>query len=91
VGPVGAADSIICEYARDHGFVLITNDLDFPRIMAHTSNAKPSVILLRGEPLVPEMRGEALIRAMPNARRSWTSERFSRLIGRADRGRGSCH
>jgi predicted nuclease of predicted toxin-antitoxin system len=64
VGPIGAADSTICEYARDHGFVLITNDLDFPRILAYTSNSKPSVILLRGEPLVPEVRGEALIGAI---------------------------
>jgi uncharacterized protein (DUF433 family) len=30
VGPVKASDSTICEYAREHGFVLITNDLDFP-------------------------------------------------------------
>jgi predicted nuclease of predicted toxin-antitoxin system len=61
VGPAYAADSVICDYARDHGFVLITNDLDFPRILAYTSQSKPSVILLRGEPLVPEIRGEALI------------------------------
>ena len=51
-------------YARDHGFVLITNDLDFPRILAYTSGRKPSVILLRGEPLTPEVRGEALIAAI---------------------------
>lgn len=49
---------------RAHGFVVITNDLDFPRILAYTSEGKPSVILLRGEPLVPELRGEALIRAI---------------------------
>lgn len=64
VGPIGAADSFICEYARDHGFVLVTNDLDFPRILAHTSKSKPSVILLRGEPLVPEVRSSALLRAI---------------------------
>lgn len=50
--------------ARDCDCVLITNDLDFPRILAHTSNAKPSVILLRGEPLVPELRGDAVVRAI---------------------------
>jgi predicted nuclease of predicted toxin-antitoxin system len=63
VGPISATDSTICEYARDHDFVLITNDLDFPRILAHTLQAKPSVILLRGEPLLPEIRGEALLHA----------------------------
>ncbi|HXP87899.1 MAG TPA: DUF5615 family PIN-like protein [Bryobacteraceae bacterium] len=64
LGPIGAPDWIICEYAREHGFVLVTNDLDFPRILAHTLNRKPSVILLRGEPLIPELRSEGLIRAI---------------------------
>jgi predicted nuclease of predicted toxin-antitoxin system len=64
VGEMGATDSTICEYARERGFVLLTNDLDFPRILAHTSKSKPSVILLRGEPLVPESRGPALLGAI---------------------------
>ena len=64
LGPVGEADAAICEYARENEFVLVTNDLDFPRILAHTLRAKPSVILLRGEPLVPESRGPALLQAI---------------------------
>lgn len=44
--------------------MLLTNDLDFPQILAHTGDAKPSVILLRGEPLVPERRGGALLQAL---------------------------
>ena len=44
--------------------VLLTNDLDFPRILAHAQDAKPSVILMRGEPLVPEARGRALLSAI---------------------------
>ena len=64
IGPVSASDATICGYAREWGFVLITNDLDFPRILAHTSQRKPSVVLLRGEPLTPELRGEALIGAI---------------------------
>lgn len=59
VGPPGTADEAICDYAREHGFVLITNDLDFPRILAHTADSKPSIVLLGGEPLVPESRGAA--------------------------------
>jgi predicted nuclease of predicted toxin-antitoxin system len=42
----------------------VTNDLDFPYILAHTADAKPSVILLRGEPLVPELRGSSLVNAI---------------------------
>ncbi|MEO8100664.1 MAG: DUF5615 family PIN-like protein [Acidobacteriota bacterium] len=64
VGPISAPDSIICEYARDQRFMLLTNDMDFPRILAHSSNAKPSVILLRGEPLTPELRARPLIQAI---------------------------
>ena len=43
---------------------MITNDLDFPQILAHTIAMGPSVILLRGEPLVPETRGAALLEAI---------------------------
>jgi predicted nuclease of predicted toxin-antitoxin system len=64
VGNPRASDASICEYARQHGFMLVTNDLDFPRILAHTSKSKPSVILLRGEPLVPESRSAGLLAAL---------------------------
>src|SRR5579862_5390195 len=64
IGPFSAKDSEICEYARRHNYVLLTNDLDFPQILAHTKKTGPSVILLRGEPLLPEARGTALLHAI---------------------------
>ena len=64
IGSASAKDREICQYAREHGFVLLTNDLDFPQILAHTGDATPSVVLLRGEPLVPELRGGALLKAL---------------------------
>jgi predicted nuclease of predicted toxin-antitoxin system len=64
LGPGNTPDAEICEFARVHGLVLITNDLDFPQILAYTKEAKPSIILLRGEPLTPEMRGAALLNAI---------------------------
>ena len=64
VGYVRAREKEICDYAREHGYVLLTNDLDFPRILAHTKEAKPSVILMRGEPLATEVRGRALLSAI---------------------------
>jgi predicted nuclease of predicted toxin-antitoxin system len=64
VGDPAAEDSAICDYAREHGYVLITNDLDFPQILAHTRESAPSVFLLRGQPLTPEARGEALLRLL---------------------------
>ena len=44
--------------------MLVTNDLDFPQILAYTAESKPSVILLRGQPLNPESRGRALLVAI---------------------------
>ena len=64
VGAPTAKDLEICEYARINGFVLLTNDMDFPQILANTREAGPSVVLLRGEPLVPEKRAAALLLAI---------------------------
>jgi predicted nuclease of predicted toxin-antitoxin system len=64
LGSPTAKDSEICERARKDGYVLLTNELDFPQILAHTRQAAPSVILLRSEPLVPETRGHALLKAL---------------------------
>ena len=65
VGKSSATDQQIFDYARLDRYVLLTNDLDFPRILAHRRDAEPSNVLLRGEPLTPdpERRSEALIRA----------------------------
>jgi predicted nuclease of predicted toxin-antitoxin system len=64
VGEPTASDSEICEYARQRGFIVITNDLDFPQILSQTRHAAPSLVLLRGYPLTPEIRGIELLRAL---------------------------
>jgi predicted nuclease of predicted toxin-antitoxin system len=64
VGRMSAPDQEIFDYARLTDYVLLTNDLDFPRILPHTKEAKPSVVLVRGEPLTPESRGDALVQAL---------------------------
>jgi len=64
VGPNSANDSYICDFARNHAYVILTNDLDFPQVLAHTKQGVPSIVLLRGEPLVPEVRGAVLISAL---------------------------
>ncbi len=64
IGPPAASDREICAYAREHGYVILTNDLDFPHILAYTRESGPSVVLLRGEPLVPEACGSALLAAL---------------------------
>jgi predicted nuclease of predicted toxin-antitoxin system len=66
VGDMRAADRTICAHARERGCIILTNDLDFPQILAHTGDRGPSVVLLRGEPLTPETRGLALLAALKN-------------------------
>jgi predicted nuclease of predicted toxin-antitoxin system len=63
-GDPAASDTVICTFAREHKYVILTNDLDFPQILAHTRQSGPSVVLLRGEPLTPEERGPALLQAL---------------------------
>jgi predicted nuclease of predicted toxin-antitoxin system len=63
-GDPTASDAEICTFARERECVILTNDLDFPQILAHTRQAGPSVVLLRGEPLTPEVRGPALLQAL---------------------------
>jgi predicted nuclease of predicted toxin-antitoxin system len=64
IGKASTPDQEICDFSRLNDYVLLTNDLDFPRILAHTKDGKPSVVLLRGEPLIPETRGAALVQAL---------------------------
>lgn len=64
VGHATAGDREICVYARESNLVVITNDLDFPQILSYTRQSAPSIVLLRGYPLVPEERGKALVDAI---------------------------
>lgn len=53
VGDGAASDREVFEWARRHGFVLLTHDLDFSRILALTGGRSPSVVLLRTHRLLP--------------------------------------
>jgi predicted nuclease of predicted toxin-antitoxin system len=47
IGPAYAGDPEIMAYAKEHGFVVLTNDLDFGSILAATGGNAPSVVQLR--------------------------------------------
>jgi predicted nuclease of predicted toxin-antitoxin system len=47
IGLVDDTDKVIMEWARDNGFIAMTNDLDFGEILAVTNLQAPSVIQLR--------------------------------------------
>jgi predicted nuclease of predicted toxin-antitoxin system len=47
IGKAPATDAEIMEYAEEHGFTVLTHDLDFSAILAATSRARPSVVQIR--------------------------------------------
>ena len=64
VGTPTAGDHEILSWAREHGFVLLTNDLDFSAILAATSDQAPSVVQLRTQDLLSETAVSAVVSAV---------------------------
>jgi predicted nuclease of predicted toxin-antitoxin system len=64
LGPVNASDADIMSFARTHGYVVLTHDLDFSAILAATQDAKPSVVQIRAADVRPETTGPVLIEAL---------------------------
>ena len=48
IGLDGASDESILESARSKGQIVITAGLDYPRVMSHSKETDPGIILLRG-------------------------------------------
>jgi len=44
-------------YAAEHGYTVLTNDLDFGTILAATQGEKPSVVQIRSDNLDPDVIG----------------------------------
>ena len=55
IGSITASDALICAYARERNFVIVTNDLDFQQILAHTVQARPSVVCSEANLLPPKL------------------------------------
>lgn len=64
LGALDAPDSRIMEWARDNGRVVITNDLDFGILLAHSKGSRPSVIQARTQDVTPKQLGPALVAAL---------------------------
>ncbi|MEO8519957.1 MAG: DUF5615 family PIN-like protein [Acidobacteriota bacterium] len=54
IGVATAPDDEILAWAREHGFVVITNDLDFSAILAASSGQAPSVVQVRTQDLLSD-------------------------------------
>ena len=64
VGDGAASDREVFQWVRQHGFVLLTHDLDFSRILALAGSRSPSVILLRTQRLMPSDSATMLINVL---------------------------
>lgn len=64
IGAAAATDIEIMDFARTHGYVVLTQDLDFSTILAVTQGKKPSVVQIRADNLDPREIGGAVIAAI---------------------------
>jgi predicted nuclease of predicted toxin-antitoxin system len=64
IGDARAKDREILAWAREHGFIVFTNDLDFGHLLALTHASGPSVIQVRTEDVLPSAIGPLVLRAL---------------------------
>ena len=64
VGSAHAPNSVIMSYAKEHDFVILTQDLDFSAILAATNSARPSVIQIRADNVSPDAIGDRIVTAL---------------------------
>ena len=64
VGPADAADSVLMDYASEHKYIVLTQDLDFGILLAMTRAPLPSVLQLRTKENMPEFLGQRVLGAI---------------------------
>ena len=64
VGDGTASDRELFQWAQRHGFVLLTHDLDFSRILPLAGGRSPSVVLLRTHRLLPSDSATSLVEVL---------------------------
>ena len=64
LGAANAPDDEVMAYASAHGYVVITQDLDFSAILAATHGEKPSVAQIRADDLSLNAIGKQVIAAL---------------------------
>jgi predicted nuclease of predicted toxin-antitoxin system len=64
VGGHSSFDSEIMSFARNGGYTVLTQDLDFSTILAATGGTKPSVVQIRSDNLSPSAIGANVIEVL---------------------------
>jgi predicted nuclease of predicted toxin-antitoxin system len=68
IGRAYEADETIMEHARQHGYIVLTEDLDFGLLLAQTGAQYPSVLQLRTQANLPFQIGDRVIGALQEFR-----------------------
>ncbi len=64
VGAANAPDAIILAWAVTNNAIVLTHDLDFGTLLAHTHAARPSVIQVRTQDVLPQTLGSLVLDAL---------------------------
>jgi predicted nuclease of predicted toxin-antitoxin system len=64
IGNLRAADSEIMAWAKQHGYILFTHDLDFGSMLALTQAEGPSVIQVRTQDVTSTAIGTIVVNAL---------------------------
>lgn len=64
IGKPDPTDQEILQYAKTHGYVVFTHDLDFGAILAATQAVYPSVIQIRTQDVTPHHLSEFVISSL---------------------------
>lgn len=66
IGDPRADDAVLMDWARAHGYVVFTHDLDFGALLALTQAESPSVIQVRTQDVTPAHLSGMVIAALRN-------------------------
>lgn len=64
VGVPTATDAEIMEWARVHGHIVFTHDMDFSALLAVTGSSGPSVLQVRAQDILPDAIGRDVVRVL---------------------------
>ena len=64
IGEAGAPDSAIMEWAYENGFIVLTHDLDYGRLLSLSHADGPSVVQLRTQNIMPSVCGELVMKTI---------------------------
>jgi predicted nuclease of predicted toxin-antitoxin system len=67
IGKGNEPDSILFEFAKKNDYLILTHDLDFEAILAHTKENGPSVVQIRSNNITPAVYGKKLVSAIKQA------------------------